>query len=245
MTDVSTAHHVVDIGEENRHNDQPWHMGYGHVMFLRIKNVVEPVSRGSLVSDFDPDYPPLCFACDDTREQGGIVLWCHNGRGMEAPVAAALGKLDGFNLFDPFWTDLEYDIWYKLLNCGLFLPASTGSDWFVCSNNRVYVQTQGDFSYNGWIEGLQQGQTFITNGPALFLDVDGQLPGSRLTGAGQRTTHISWQSHYPLNVVDLIMNGDIIHQWNYPDGTHTGRNTIRYAAGDRWLGRDPLQRQGA
>ncbi|MDP6051728.1 MAG: CehA/McbA family metallohydrolase [Candidatus Latescibacteria bacterium] len=222
MTDVSTAHHVVDIGEENRHNDQPWHMGYGHVMFLRIKNVVEPVSRGSLVSDFDPDYPPLCFACDDTREQGGIVLWCHNGQGMEAPVAAALGKLDGFNLFDPFWTNLEYDIWYKLLNCGLFLPASTGSDWFVCSNNRVYVQTQGDFSYDGWIEGLQQGQTFITNGPALFLDVDGQLPGSRLTGAGQRTAHISWQSHYPLNVVDLIMNGDIIHQWNYPEGTHTG-----------------------
>jgi hypothetical protein len=29
-----------------------------------------------------------------------------------------------------------------------------------------------------------------------------------------------------LNVVDLIMNGDIIHQWNYPDGTHTGE--IRY-----------------
>ena len=38
-----------------------------------------------------------------SRRQGGIVVWCHNGRGMEAPVAAALGKLDGMNLFDPYW----------------------------------------------------------------------------------------------------------------------------------------------
>ena len=182
MTDLSTAHHVIDIGEESRHNHTPWNMdGYGHVMFLRIKDVVEPVSRGVLVDNAHPDYPPLCFACDDAREQGGIVLWCHNGLGMEAPVAAALGKLDGFNLFDPHWMDPEYDIWYKLMNCGFFLPASTGSDWFVCSNNRVYVQTDDNFSYDNWINGLQKGRTFITNGPALFFLVNGQLPGSRIT----------------------------------------------------------------
>ncbi len=34
---------------------------------------------------------------------------------MEAPVAAALGKLDAFNLFDPWWTDVEYDIYYRML----------------------------------------------------------------------------------------------------------------------------------
>ena len=101
MTDYSTAHHLVDCGEENRHNYRRGGMAYGHIMLLRIRNVVEPVSRGDLVSDFDPDYPPLCYACDDAKRQGGIVLWCHNGIGMEAPVAAALGKLDAFNLFRP------------------------------------------------------------------------------------------------------------------------------------------------
>lgn len=223
MTDVSTAHHVVDIGEECRHNHSPWELdGYGHVMLLRIKNVVEPVSRGVLVDDFHPDYPPICFACDDAREQGGIVLWCHNGLGMEAPVAAALGKLDGFNMFDPYWMDPEYDIWYKLLNCGFPLPASTGSDWFVCSNNRVYVQTNGDFSYDRWIEGLQQGRTFITNGPALFMHVDGQRPGSRLTGHGTVEAHLTWQSHYPLNRVELILNGQMYKHWSYPEGSYAG-----------------------
>ena len=99
---------------------------------------------------------------------------------MEAPVAAALGKLDAFNLFDPYWADPEYDIWYRLLNCGVPLPASTGTDWFICSNNRVYVQTDQEFTYDNWLEGLQKGCTFIT-GPALFLKVDGMMPGARLS----------------------------------------------------------------
>ena len=179
-------------------------------MFLGIRNLVEPVSRGDLVSDFDPDYPPICHACDDARRQGGMVLWCHNGNGMEAPVAAALGKLDAFNLFDPCWKDLEYDIWYRLLNCGIPLPASTGSDWFICSNNRVYVQTHEEFTYENWLQGLQAGQTFITNGPALFLSLDGKQPGGRIEAPGpvaRLAGRIEWHSHYPLDRIELIHNG--------------------------------------
>ena len=41
--------------------------------------------------------------------------------------------------------DPEWDVWYDLLTCGLQLPASTGSDWFICSSNRVYAFT-GDGS---------------------------------------------------------------------------------------------------
>ena len=213
MTDYSTAHHLVDCGEENRHNYRRGGMAYGHIMLLRIRNVVEPVSRGDLVSDFDPDYPPLCYACDDAKRQGGIVLWCHNGIGMEAPVAAALGKLDAFNLFDPFWMDPEYDIWYHLLNCGISLPASTGTDWFICSNNRVYVQTDQEFTYENWLRGLQGGNTFITNGPALFLTVDDTMPGGQIdspNGTSRKLSGvISWNSHYPINRVELIHNGSV------------------------------------
>ncbi len=224
MTDYSTAHHLVDCGEENRHNSQ-FGGGSGHVMFLRIENLVEPVSRGDLVSHLDPDYPPICYACDDARRQGGLVLWCHNGRGMEAPVAAALGKLDAFNLFDPSWKDLEYDIWYRLLNCGIPLPASTGTDWFIRSNNRVYVQTDGEFTYEDWLKGLQAGRTFITNGPALFLNLDGESPGGVLESPNgcPRTAsgRITWQSHYPLSRVELVYNG-VVAQTVPLDGLRQG-----------------------
>ena len=134
LTDFTSAHHVVDCGEENRHNKGAWDIGYGHVIFLRLVEPVLPVSRGLLVDDGDPDYPPLCYACDEARRQGGLAIWCHNGVGMEAPVAAILGKLDAFNLFDPYWVNpQEFRIWYHLLNCGIHLPASTGSDWYICS----------------------------------------------------------------------------------------------------------------
>ncbi|MCZ6678463.1 MAG: CehA/McbA family metallohydrolase [Candidatus Poribacteria bacterium] len=227
MTDYSTAHHLVDCGEENRHNYRRGGMAYGHIMLLRIRNLVEPVSRGDLVSDFDPDYPPLCYACDDAKRQGGIVLWCHNGIGMEAPVAAALGKLDAFNLFDPYWMDPEYDVWYHLLNCGIPLPASTGTDWFICSNNRVYVQTDSAFTYENWLRGLQAGNTFITNGPALFLNVDGQPPGGRIrspNGAPRKISgEIAWQSNYPINRVELIHNGRAVQRHEI-DEASTRRN---------------------
>jgi len=214
MTDYSTAHHLVDCGEENRHNHRRGGMAYGHVMFLRLRNQVDPVSRGDLVSDFDPDYPPLCYACDDAKRQGSVVLWCHNGIGMEAPVAAALGKLDAFNLFDPYWADPEYDIWYRLLNCGMSLPISTGTDWFICSNNRVYVQTEQEFTYNNWLEGLQEGKTFITNGPALFLKIDGMMPGTRLPSTNgkprQLAVEVSWSSHYPIDRIEIVQNGCVV-----------------------------------
>lgn len=212
LTEFSSAHHHVECGEESRHNHTPWEMGYGHVMLLRIKEVVEPISRGALVDDLDPDYPPLCYACDEAHRQGGVVIWCHNGNGMEAPVATALGKLDAFNLFDPYWMDPEYDLWYAMLNCGFELPASTGSDWFICSANRVYAYTGKQFDYADWMAALQGGRTFITNGAALFLTVDEQGPGETvICDAGDKVTvTASWQSHYAVERVEVIWNGKVV-----------------------------------
>ena len=225
LTEFSSAHHYVQSGEENRHNAVAGGEGYGHIMLLNIRNVVEPVSRGMLVDAFDPDYPPLSYACDDTHRQGGIVIWCHNGHGMEAPVAAALGKLDAFNLFDPQWTDLEYDIYYRMLNAGIRLPASTGSDWFICSANRVYAQTEGPFDYDQWLSALKGGKTFITNGPALSLLVEGHGPGEEIqTAPGTRLgTSVSWKSHYPVGHVEVLFNGNVIAHESYLEGSTGGK----------------------
>ncbi len=225
LTELSSTHYYVQCGQENRHNSAPWEVGYGHVMLLNVRNVVEPVSRGVLVDAFDPDYPPLSYACDDARRQGGLVIWCHNGRGMEAPVAAALGKLDAFNLFDPFWDDEEYDIYYRMLNAGIRLPASTGSDWFVCSANRVYAQTGGPFDYEAWVEAVREGKTFITNGPALRLTVDGEGPGGEVSAAPGRSVGVSveWESHYPVKRVELMRSGAVVAAESFEEGSTAGR----------------------
>ena len=239
LTEFSSAHHYVQCGEENRHNALASHdIGYGHIMLLNIRNVVDPVSRGLLVDAFDPDYPPLSYACDDTRRQGGIVIWCHNGRGMEAPVAAALGKVDAFNLFDPHWNEAEYDIYYRMLNAGLKLPASTGSDWFISSANRVYAHTGATFQYESWLDALKEGRTFITNGPALSLAVQGQGPGDTIQAASGEmlSTLVTWKSHYPINRAEVVRNGVVVADESFPEGSVDGHLEADVAAeSDGWV----------
>ena len=225
LNEFTDTHHYVQQGEEARHNAAAdFEMGYGHVMLLSIRNFAEPISRGLLVDRFDPDYPPLSYVCDDARRQGGLVIWCHNGRGMEAPVAAALGKLDAMNLFDPYWNDVEYDLWYRMLNTGARLPASTGSDWFVCSANRVYTHSDPRFAYENWLEALRAGKTFITNGPALSIKVDGEGPGTTVAADPDSTVHveIDWKSHYAIERIEVIQNGRAVTSREFPEGSTEG-----------------------
>jgi hypothetical protein len=233
---LSTHEHVIDVGEESRHNDEPWRIGLGHIMLINLRQVVEPISRGLLVDEASPDYPPLVDACDGARAQGGIVLWCHNANGMEAPVAAALGRLDGLNLFDPYWMDPEYELWYRLLNCGIRLPASTGSDWFVCSSNRVYVDVPGQFSYESWLAGLRAGRTVVTDGPLLRLSVAGRAPSNEPLDprADALDVAVEWEWHEGVDRVEIVRDGEVVA--TAADGSARGTLAQRVdVVGAGWL----------
>lgn len=242
MEHPSRPNWVLDVGEETRHNavlgDSS--SGYGHVMLVRLQEQVDPLSRGVLVDDSDPDYPPLIDACDAARSQGGVVIWCHNGWGMEAPIAASLQRIDALNLFDPYWLDTEYDLWYHLLNCGFRLPASTGSDWFICSANRVYTHLEHSFTYDGWLEQLSGGRSFITNGPVLQLAVDGQPPGVvldlRSRQPKQARVDVQWQANLPVECVEVIMNGRVVAGERTASGSMEGKVSATLAApNDGWI----------
>ncbi len=234
---LSEPAHLIDVGEETRHNREARVEGYGHLMLINLERLVEPLSRGLLVDDATPDYPPLIDACREARRQGGLAIWCHNGIGMEAPVAAALGALDGINLFDPYWMDPEYDIWYALLNCGIRLPASTGSDWFVCSSNRVYVDVGSDLTYPAWLAGLRDGRTFITDGPILRLTVAGHAPSNEVlaptTSTGALDVVVDWASAMPITAVEIVVDGEVIFREETAPGARSGsvRTSVDPSAG--------------
>jgi hypothetical protein len=234
--EFTTPEHIIDVGEESRHNSEPWQIGYGHIMLINIGTLVEPMSRGVLVDDASPDYPPLVDACDRAREQGGVVLWCHNAEGMEAPIAAALGRLDGINLFDPWWRDPDYDVWYRLLNCGMRLPASTGSDWYLCSSNRVYTDVGSDFSYENWLAALQGGRTFITDGPILSLSVDGHAPSNDVLALDPSTKStmvtVSWEGTQPVDHVEIIRDGEVAYLHENTEQALAGKIDVRLDVAD-------------
>jgi TolB protein len=228
--------YVVDVGEETRHNVATYDIGYGHVMLVGLREPVVPLSRGMLVDDASPDYPPLIDACRDARHQGGVTIWCHNGRGMEAPVAAINGALDALNVFDPwFRIDPDFEIWYRMLNCGIRLPLSTGTDWFVSSTNRVYVQVEDDFDYVSWLGSLAAGRTYATNGPLLSLNVDGHRPNTQRLGPTRRRTvraEVTWNSAFPVDRVEIVGDGEVVMSWQLARGESEGTLAANFGPRD-------------
>ena len=163
-------------GEEHRHNFDAGGEGYGHVMFLNLKNLVQPVSIGPGITKAGTDGIPLERGIDSARRQPASVIWCHNDWGRERIPSLVSGRLDAQNIFDGSVRSGYRESFYRDLNAGFRTPFSTGTDWFIYDFSRVYVRVQGEPTVKNWLESLAAGRTFITNGPLLNLSADGRGP---------------------------------------------------------------------
>ena len=181
-------------------------------MLINLERLVEPISRGLLVDDAKPDYPPLIDACDGARQQGGLVLWCHNGQRDGGAGRGGAGRARRHQPLRPVLDGPRVRDLVRLLNCGLRLPASTGSDWFVCSSNRVYVDVGGALTYQAWLAGLRAGRTFITDGPILRLTVAGHAPSNDVLAPARGTARSTWSSSGQRpsrsTAIEIVRDGD-------------------------------------
>jgi hypothetical protein len=163
----SSGKHLIYVSQEFRNNQ------LGHLCLLNLKKLIKPVKPIR-----HTHYPLLIEACDQTRKQGGYVSWAHfpSLPGVENPLDVAMEKLDGLEIL--------LHLWYRYLNCGFRLTATAGTDkmttFVTVGANRVYARIDGDFSYQGWIDALKAGRTFITNSPILSFTVNGREPGASL-----------------------------------------------------------------
>lgn len=217
LPEFSRGGTLVDMGEECRNNKGNYEFGYGHVLFLNIPRLVEPVSTGLLSPKPNaPDFPTISMLCEEAKRIGGTTIWCHNGQGMELPVAAALGYIDAFNVGDS--EPGEYNRYYEFLNCGFRMPLSTGTDWWIYDHNRVYVRTEGPFGYESWLAGLKAGRAFITNGPLLDLRVNRKGPGDEIKGPGIAEVQVEAVSRQPFTRIEVVHDGEIVAQATSRDG---------------------------
>jgi hypothetical protein len=112
------------------------------------------------------------------------------------------------------------EMYHRLLNCGIRLAPSAGTDCFLNripgqpgpGNGRVYVKIDGELTYAKWIAGLKAGRSFVSNGPQLELTVDGKTPGDTidLRAAGTVKVKASASSHFPLERVEVLFNGKVV-----------------------------------
>jgi hypothetical protein len=118
----------------------------------------------------------------------------------------------------PLWA---MDLYYKFLNCGFKLPVSAGTASGVkavpLGYDRVYVKLSGGFSYHEWFRALKAGRSFATNGPMIFLTVNGHEPGNSIVlpattekSPGRLKVHADVISIGDLERLEIIWKGHVV-----------------------------------
>ena len=230
---ISDSRHLIYYNEEYRNQT------LGHVSFLNLKKLVEPISTGGLavpentVNRYSflrpsrqgfprhgqpgwPDAPLLVEAMRETHQQGGLVNWAHlRPAQLEFPIDMVFGEIDTADILTHTRLPEALKLWYHLLNCGFRLPATAGTDRIgpeePVGHQRVYVQLAGPLNYPGWIEGLRLGRSFVTNGPMVSLSVDGRGPGETLSLKKRKVLRIEarGRSLRPFERLEIVVNGKV------------------------------------
>jgi hypothetical protein len=246
---ISDSLHIVYLNQEYRQDR------LGHVNLLNLKKLIEPAKT---MRKFE--YPLNIKAMDQTHAQGGHVSWAHFAAwpALEGPLAIVLKKVDAVELLctiDPFdepvfVSDVVPDLrmnsglrlWYRLLNCGLKVPASAGTDkmsnWVTVGGNRVYASIKGKFNYQTWIDALDRGNTFVTNSPMIFCSVDNKSPGEQINISKPGMVKIIAEvySQLPLDRLEIVANGEVIGEKRIEKGEHHAKLEIEYQAGkSTWI----------
>lgn len=203
---------LVNNGQEHRHNFGDQGEGFGHVMLLNIKSMIQPVSIGPGISHRGTDGIPLQTGIEEAHRQGGTAIWCHNNWGREDVANFVSGKLDAQNIFDGGSHGNYEDSFYHYLNAGLRVPFSTGTDWFMYDLARVYTKVEGSLGIKSWLNALVAGRSFISNGPLISLNVEGKDLGAtvELPSGREVSVKASASGRLGFEKLQLIRNGKVV-----------------------------------
>jgi hypothetical protein len=148
------------------------------------------------------------------------------------PVDAALGRGDFYDIGALVSDEIgSAEMYYKLLNCGFRIAATSGTDNFSDvwrdpppGADRTFVKIQGRLSLQSWMDGIKAGHTFGSTGPLLLLEVEGRQPGDEIAlGASAAPTlrvKLEAVSIAPMDRVEIIVNGKVALSEHPSDPKH-------------------------
>ena len=214
--------YLVRVGTENRQHV------LGHISLLGYNGkIITPMTTGGPDESAlgDPIEMLLTEWARQCHQQGGLVVLPHfpNPR-AECAASIVSGEVDAMEMTS--WSNLYAGInpyslsdWYRYLNCGYLIPAVGGTDKMSAQTAVGTVRTYAHlkpgepFTYEAWMEAVRRGETFVTYGPLLEFNVEGQPMGSCISlPATGGTMSVTWQAAsvtVPMTRVELIVNGEI------------------------------------
>src|SRR5450432_842930 len=195
----------------------------GHIVLLNLKQQDYPGPKK--IEDWPTwDLPIFRWA----KSQGAVVGFAHSGFGLqvsgkelpslEVPAFDSIGANEYIvDVTHPDTVDFisavdtpyvwELNIWYHTLNVG-FRPKIAGETDFPCIYDdrvglgRTYSKIDGPMSYQGWLKGLQTGNSYVSDGKAHLMNfkVNTHNAGEeiRSTGPLNATVTVSVAAYLPV-----------------------------------------------
>jgi hypothetical protein len=223
---LSTAGRILRFDEEYR---PPF---YGHINVINLKeHLISPFITGYEQTALASLYPSNTDIFQAAHAEGGIGGYVHPwsrepekagyavARGFAADLAlASFEYLEVLTRAGHFTNTSK--VWHRALNCGFKITASAGEDSIlsmhatpVLGQSRVYVHLGPQLTWDAWVEGIRRGRTFVTNGPLLNFEVNGQIPGAEIhlpAGGGAVDVSGRFESIVPVDRMELYMNGAVV-----------------------------------
>jgi len=235
---------MVQVSTENRQ-----HL-LGHIGLVGGRGApVYPMSASGPSESYlgDPLWTSLADWSDAQRKREGLVVAVHFPY-PTAELAAdiVLGKIDAVELFPygEYFNTLRFLDWYRYLNCGYRLPAVGGTDkmgaYMPVGANRTYAYLgKQEFNFANWAQAVRKGNTFMTTGPLLLLQVDGRTPGDEITlgvGGGKIEVCVEAKSFVPFHRLEVVLNGKVVASREEKGGTREMTlNEKVQVAGPAWM----------
>ena len=245
--DLTGRPHPLSTAETILRYSQEFRGGMGHVGLLGLQRFIPPLIGGHANTPYSGHVLPSRYIAA-ARAQGGIAGFLHPYHAPVEDIDAASENdipidmaLTGGDFYDVvcLWSDElgSAQMYYKFLNSGFRLAATGGSDSFSNvwrdpppGTGRTYARLEESLSFDAWIAAVKAGRTFGTNGPLLFLQVEGEQPGAQIDlSRGERPTlrvEAEARSLAPLARLEIIANGVVVHRQEVGDEPHRIRTAI-------------------
>ena len=224
----------TQVGDALLIQAQEYHTSFwGHLGLLHLEQrYLTPDFSAYQHSALSSPYPHNGVIADLAREQGALVGYVHpfdwpivpereQSLTHALPADAMLGRVDYLEVVGFSDHRSTAEVWYKLLNLGLHIPAGAGTDAMAnyaslrgpVGMNRVYLYTQGSNAPPALRDALKSGRTSASNGPLLALQLAGRSPGDvlNLPGGKHRLRYrAALRSLVPVERLEVVANGKVV-----------------------------------
>ncbi len=217
---------------------------YGHINLINLtKHLISPFTTGYEGTAIESLYPSNTDIFRMAREQGGVGGYVHPyssdpasvgyGGARGFPVDVALGTVTYLEVMTSAWQARNTaKVWHRILNCGFRVTASGGEDSITDLHRtpaigaaRMYAHIGDHLTWDGWVDAVRSGRTFITNGPLVRLAINGAIAGGEVrlpAEGGTVEVAASMESAFPVERLELVRNGEVIERIPLSDDGRSG-----------------------